>query len=167
MAAEFTPINTQEEYQQRFNSDLGDRLRKNEEKWQKKYEGYISPEELESQKKDLESRMAELNGALESANTKVGELEKNLMEKESTLRNYESSALKHKVAHEIGLGYDAISFLQGEDEESIMESAQALKGLIGSSSTPVPAFGSEPKVNNYDMAKSAYSEMAKALSGQN
>ena len=42
------------------------------------------------------------------------------------------------------LGYDAIKFLQGDDEKSIKESAESLKKLMGNGAGAPPMFSSEP-----------------------
>lgn len=158
---EFTPISTQEEYQQRFNQDLGDRLRKNEEKWQKKYEGYISPSDAEEQKKELQKQIDSLTAALDSANSKTAEFEKSISERDAKIKGYETNAVKHRIAHEQGLSYDAAAFLTGDDEESIKSSAEALKGLIGNRN--VPEFRNEPSVPKGDPAKDAFRQMADTL----
>ena len=154
---EFTPINTQEEYQQKFNSDLGDRLRKNEEKWQKKFEGYISPEDFEAKTKELQKQ-------IDAANSAVDGLSKKNAEYEKSIKSYEINAIKHKVAHENGLSYDAIDFIQGNDEETIKASAEKFKSLMGKSS-PAPSFSNEPQVNNDKNA--SLRKMAQTLAKNN
>lgn len=158
---EFQTINTQEEYQARFNADIGDRLRKNEEKWAKKYEGYLSPDEVTKQTSELTEQITTLTGQLEEATKKATAFDETLAEKDAKIKDLELSTMKHKVAHEAGLSYDAIGFLSGSDEESLKASAEALKTLVGTS-RPTPTFSNEPKVET-DTKKSAYKSMLNDL----
>lgn len=64
--------------------------------------------------------------------------------------------MKHKIAHEAGLAYDAVDFIQGEDEESIKASAEKFKSLVGKQHS-TPGFSNEPDVsgNNASIKKLA------------
>lgn len=146
--AEFTAITSQEE----LDSVIGDRLRRSEEKWQKKFEGYISPDEVTAKTSELEKKVSELTSALDGANKKAADFDKQLAERDGKIKNYELNALKHQIAHDEQLSYDAIGFLQGDDEETIRASASALKSLVGVNRTQV-AFHSEPSVDGNSSIK--------------
>ncbi|MDO4800615.1 MAG: DUF4355 domain-containing protein [Prevotellaceae bacterium] len=141
--SEFSAITTQEE----LDAVIGDRLRRSEEKWQKKFEGFMSPDDVTAKTSELEKQISDLTNALDGANKKAAAHEKELAERDSKIKGYELSATKHKVAHELGLAYDAIGFLQGEDEESIKASGEALKNLVGAKHSSVE-FNNEPNTNN-------------------
>lgn len=132
--SDFTPINTQEE----FNEAIKDRIKRErtatEEKYKnhlspedvaKKYEGYLSPEEV---KKKYEGYISS----------------EEAVEKDKKIKGYETDSVKMRIAHEMELPYDAVKFLRGDDEKSIKESAEALKGIMGTHSNVPPLYQDEP-----------------------
>lgn len=141
--SEFTAITSQEQ----LDSVIGDRLKRSEEKWQKKYEGFLSPEEVEAKMSDLQKQLNDTTNALDSINKKSATYEKDLAERDAKIKGFEVSSLKHKIAHEIGLSYDAVDFIQGDDEETIRSSADKFKSLVGSNHN-TPSFSNEPDVSN-------------------
>lgn len=125
--AEFTVIETQEQ----LDSIIKDRLKREQESNQKKYEGYLSPDEFKNKTADMEKQIGDLTANLNEANGKVANFEKQIAEKDTKIKAYETASVKSRVAHETGLSYDAIKFLQGDNEDSIRESAESLKTLVG------------------------------------
>ena len=69
--------------------------------------------------------------ALKEANDKIAGHNKELADRDTKIKSYESHSVKSRIAHEAGLSYAAVDFLQGDDEESIRKSAEALKLLVG------------------------------------
>lgn len=119
----FKPIETEEA----FEEAVKERLKTERETVKKTYEGYLSPADVTAKYKDYLSP--------EDVTAKYG---KHLSPEEADklnakIKGYETDALKAKVAHEVGLTYDAVRFLSGEDEAGIKQSAETLKGLIGAS----------------------------------
>mgnify|MGYP003319812579 CR=1 FL=1 len=141
--SEFTAITSQEQ----LDAVIGDRLKRSEEKWQKKYEGYLSPDEVNAKTSELQKQFTDATNALDGINKKVATYEKDIAEKDSRIKSYEISAMKHKIAHENGLSFDAVDFLQGNDEETIKASADKFKSLMGKSHS-TPEFKNEPDVSN-------------------
>lgn len=158
--SEFTAITSQEQ----LDAVIGDRLKRSEEKWQKKFEGYLSPDEVSAKTSELEKQLKDSNNALDGINKKYSEMEKTIAEYDGKIKGYEVSALKHQIAHENGLSYDAIDFLQGNDEESIKASAEKFKSLVGKSHS-APAFSNEPDVSNSKDA--SIKKLAQSLSKTN
>ena len=141
--SDFIAITSQEQ----LDSVIGDRLKRNEEKWQKKYEGFLSPDEVEAKFSDLQKQLTDTTNALDSINKKSASYEKDLAERDAKIKGYEVSSMKHKIAHELGLSYDAVDFIQGDDEETIKASADKFKSLVGSNHS-TPSFSNEPDVAN-------------------
>jgi len=141
--SDFTAITSQEQ----LDAVIGDRLKRSEEKWQKKFDGYLSPDEFKAKTSELEKQLNDATVALDGINKKAAGYEKDIAEKESRIKQFEVSALKHRIAHDSGLSFDAVDFIQGEDEESIKDSAEKLKSLTSKSHT-VPEFRNEPDVSN-------------------
>lgn len=141
--SEFTAITTQEE----FDAKISDRLKRNEEKWAKKFEGYLSPDEVAAKTSELEKQLLEATSALDGVSKKVANHEKEIADRDLKIKGYEVSAMKYRIAHESGLAFDAVDFIQGEDEETIRASADKFKTLVGKTS-PSPSFSNEPDVSN-------------------
>ncbi|MCI5822564.1 MAG: DUF4355 domain-containing protein [Lachnospiraceae bacterium] len=134
--SEFTPIETQEQ----FDRAIGERLTREKEKYKdymspeevkEKYSGYLSPEEVEEKYRgymspeDVEKKYAGYISAEDAA------------EKDSKIKQYESHSVKTRIAKEIGLSSDAADFLQGETEEELKKSAEALKKILKPSAPPL------------------------------
>lgn len=141
--SDFQTITSQEQ----LDAVIGDRLKRSEEKWQKKYEGYISPDEFTAKTSELQRQLTDATTALDGFSKKVATHEKEIAERDSKIKGYEVSALKHRIAHENGLSFDAVDFLQGNDEETIRASADKFKSLMGRSHS-APEFKNEPDVNS-------------------
>ena len=146
-----------EEQQRVFNEKLAEK----QEQWKRKYESYLSPDEVKAQTADLNKQIVDLTKALEDSNKKIEGYTKDIADRDGKIKAYESHSVKTRIAHETGLGYDAIDFLKGDDEESIKKSAEALKSLMGR--REVPPVVSEPKVDT-DKSKEAIKKLAKNLS---
>ena len=125
--SEFTPIETQEQ----FDAAISDRIKREKETISKKYENYLSPEQAQQQKSELEGKTSDFTNQMNAANEKIANFEKTIAEKEKEIQSYKTESLKTKIAHEAGLDYGSVDFLKGDDEESIKQSAEALKSLIG------------------------------------
>lgn len=124
---DFQKIETQEQ----LDALINEKIKQEREVIGKKYEGYISPE-------DYNKQIGDLNKELKEAKEKIAGHDKTIAEKDAKIKAYESRSLKSRIAHEIGLSYDAIDFISGDDEASIKKSAESLKALVGSSQTQVP-----------------------------
>ena len=117
---EFKVIETQEQ----LDAVLGERLKRERETVKKEYAGYVSPEEAKKYEGYLSPE--------EVAKKYEGYLSpEEAAKKDAKIKGYETDSVKTRVAHEVGLSYDAVSFLKGEDEDSIRKSAESLKSLVG------------------------------------
>lgn len=135
--SEFTPITSQEE----FDKAISERLRREREK----YEGWISPDRIKEGyvaidavnqlKTDYEKKIEELNGSADESAKKYADFDQQLAERDAKIKGFETASIKTRVAFEMGLPYGSADFLKGEDEETIKQSAAALKKL----QTPAPA----------------------------
>lgn len=138
---EFNPITTQEQ----LDSIIGERLKREKESTAKKYEGWMSPDEASKARAGYEQKIAEMAAAADSAAKKYADYDKQIADRDAKIKNYETASVKARVAHETGLSYDAIQFLQGDDEKSIKASADSLKTLMGSAKAmPAPLANTDP-----------------------
>ena len=137
---EFKPIETQEQ----LDAIIGERIKEVREKAEKKYESYLSPEEVT---KKYEGYLS----ADEVTKKYEGYLSpEEVAKKDAQIKSYESHSVKTRIAHELGLSYESIDFLKGDDEESIRKSAETLKALVGNRQAPPLASHDEPKGDSVD-----------------
>lgn len=137
--ADFKTIETQEQ----LDAIISDRLKRERETIKKEYEGFLSPEDAAKKYEGY------LSPDDEKAKYKGYLSPEEAAKKDATIKGYETDSVKTRIAHELGLSYDAISFLKGDDEKSIRESAETLKSLVGNTvtaplaSTETPVTGAE------------------------
>ena len=122
----FKPIESQEE----LNNIIKDRLKRERESTEKRFEGYISPEEHAKAIAEANKSFDDYKKAHEGDEATIKDL---------TAKNkaYETASLKSRIAHEVGLSYEWIGRISGEDEKSIRADAESLKKLVGTGQTVV------------------------------
>ena len=128
----FKPIETQDE----LDNIIKDRLKRERESTQKRYEGWISPEDHQKALDASNKAFDDFKKAHESDEQTIADL---------TAKNkaYETATLKSRIAHEVGLSYEWIGRIGGEDEESIRKDAESLKKLVGAGAQPIPTKNTE------------------------
>lgn len=123
---DFKTIETQEQ----FDAAISERLKREGDKIRKEYEGFLSPDDVTKKYEGYLSPDAvkeKYKGYLSP---------EEVAKKDAMIKGYEANSVKTRIAHELGLSYDAIGFLKGEDEESIRKSAESLKALVGNKVAP-------------------------------
>ena len=132
----FKPIESQEE----LDNIIKDRLKRERESTQKKYEGWISPD-------DHQKAIDEANKALDDYKKAHEGDEQTIADLTARNKAYETASLKSRVAHEVGLSYEWIGRISGDDEESIRKDAESLKKLVGNGAQPIPTKNTESGEN--------------------
>ena len=122
----FKPIETQEE----LDNIIKERLKRERESTQKKFEGWISPE-------DHQKALDDANKAFDDYKTAHAGDEQTIADLTAKNKAYETASLKSRIAHEVGLSYEWRDRISGDDEESIRKDAEALKKLVGSGNAPL------------------------------
>lgn len=133
MSEEFKPIETQEE----LDKIITNRLKRERESAEKRFEGWISPE-------DHQKGIAEANKAFDDYKKIHENDEQMIADLTAKTKAYETASIKSRVAHEVGLSYEWIDRIQGEDEDSIRADAESIKKLVGTGATPIPTKSMEP-----------------------
>ena len=152
--ADFKAINTQEE----FDNAIKDRLNRAENKIREEYKSWISPDDQEKALKAYKADIENLKAAHSKELEKYAGYDQKFAEYESKIHGYEVSALKAKIAQEKKLPPESVEFLQGEDEESITQSADRLASLTHST------FGFTRNTENPKEDKdSAWRELSQSL----
>lgn len=131
---EFKPIETQEQ----LDGIIKDRLARAEKQAAKQYEGYTSPDDLKALKDSHKKELEDLTNKFTAELDKFKDVETQLKEKDDKIHQYEVSSVKNSVAREFDLPFEAIEFLQGEDEKTIKESAEKLKSMTGAKNVVAP-----------------------------
>ena len=127
MSEEFKVIDTQEAFDAAIKARLERNTKAVTAEVAKKYEGWLSPEEV----KKSADQIAALSKELETGKATIAELEaKNAA--------YEISSVKMKVAREAGLPAELAERITGKDEEEMKKDAEALAQLIKPSHKPRP-----------------------------
>ena len=146
----FKAIETQEE----LDSIVKERLKREREANNKRYEGWISPE-------DHQRTLSEANQTLEDYK-KARENDVKAIE-DLTAKNaaYETASLKSRIAHEVGLSHEWISRIGGEDEQSIRADAESLKKLVGNGA-PLPTKNPESG-ETLEPSKTAFKSVLSAI----
>lgn len=117
--AEFTPINTQEE----FDAQIKDRLARQETKIRGEYSDY---EDLKTKAQSWDAAKETYEKTIADNKTAFDDLNKKYTEATGKIAQYETDALKTKIALESGLPVGMISYLKGSTEEEIKKSAEDL-----------------------------------------
>lgn len=127
--------------QEEVNELVGQARLEGKEVGRKEFKDYISPDDLAKKTEDLNTELGKLNDQLKALEEEKAALETQLSEKDDTIADYERASVKNNIAREYGLSYEAIEFLQGDDEEAIRKSAESLKNLVGTK--PAPKYNPE------------------------
>jgi hypothetical protein len=152
--ADFTPIETQEQ----FNEMIHDRIEQAKRSEAKKFEGYISPTDVEA----LNKQIADLTAAAENNAKKYADYDKTLAERDAQIKKYETASVKSRIAHDMGLPYGMADRLSGEDEEAIKKDAEALKAILGTQPKKTTPLAGTESTGKDD----AYKNMLSKLKGE-
>ena len=126
--ADFKAINTQEE----FDNAIKDRLNRAENKIREEYKSWISPDDQAKTAENYKAEIENLKAAHSKELEKYAGYDQKFADFESKIHGYEVSNLKMRIAQEKKLPLESVEFLQGEDEESIKQSADRLASLTHS-----------------------------------
>ena len=146
--SEFVAITTQEE----FDARIGERLKRERETVERKYEGFIS-------KEDRDRALGALQKKLEAASEESEETIRALQEK---VKGYETDSVKTRIALEEGLPLDMASRLSGADEEAIRKDAQFFAGFMKGGQGGAPAASTEP-LEPADSKTAAYQSLLSTI----
>ena len=131
MAEEFKSIESQEQ----LDAIIKGRL----EREKVKYTDQIAEltKKLEAKDGEAQKQISELTAALNTAKEEKEGFSKTLAERDAKIKEYELHSAKTQIAHELGLSFEAVNFLQGSDADEIRKSAESLKALVGANTAPL------------------------------
>ena len=158
MSEEFKVIETQEQ----FDEAIKDRLARSEKKWQEKYSGYLSPEEVKAKTEDLQKQIDELGNSLNGATEKAKADAETIASLEAKNKSYETASVKSRIAHEVGIPFELANKLSGETEEDIRKDAEQLKPFVSLKQT-APLRDPESKEGDDDPVRDSMKKLTKSL----
>ena len=130
--SDFTPITTQEEFDAAIKSRLERCKTSTTEEVTKKYEGYISPDDLSAKTAESQKQIDDLNAQLKIRDGSIADLN-------AKVKAYETSSVKLRIAHESGIPYELADKLSGDTEEDIRKDAQTFSKYLGhTNNKPAP-----------------------------
>ena len=132
----FTPIETQEQ----FDAAIGERLKRDRESYAKKFEGWISPEDLTKINEDHAAKIK----ALEDA---AAEVQQQLADKDVQIAEgakYRTDLEKTRIALAAGLKIDYADRLRGDTAEEWKADAETLAKDFATSHMTAPLGDPEP-----------------------
>ena len=166
--ANFTPINTQEE----FDRAISERIQRERDTLTKRFETENSTKitQLEGQISDLTSKLdaankqvgtiAELQGKLDEANKQVA----TIAELQAKIKGYETDSVKTRIAREVCLPYELAARLSGDDEKALREDAESLRKLMGVRGAPM--FSPDPEPSGKASNIEAWKAVSEQLKGE-
>lgn len=153
MPEEFKAIETQEAFDAAIKSRLERNTRTVTEEVTKKYEGYMSPDDVAKNNENYTKQIADLNEKLKGNETTIADL---------TAKNkaYELNSEKMRIANEVGIPLELADKLSGETTEEIKADAEKLAKYTYRGQ-PTPQFNVEKPPA--DTKKTAYMNMLSDL----
>ena len=123
---------------------------------EKKFEGYLSPEDAQKLKASYEDKEKELNGSLSSKDEKYKEIEAKLAEANKKISGYELDSIRLKVALSNGIPYELAGKLEGKTEKELTTDAKKLASFMGQGTKNEPRFN--PSDSDVDGVEKAFLE---------
>ena len=152
MSEEFKAIESQEE----LDKIITNRLKRERETTEKRFEGWVSPD-------DYQKAINEANKAFDDYKEAHKNDEQTIADLTAKNKAYETANLKSRIAHEVGLSYEWINRINGEDEQSIRADAESIKKLVGSGATNLMPTKNTESGADYDESSAALRSVLSGL----
>lgn len=157
--SEFIPITTQEDFDARIKERL--------ERQAKKISDYDT---IKKSNADLQKQLDDLTRSNKEMADKYAKYDKEKADYIAKIKGYETDSIKNRFAREYNIPYEAIGYIQGQDEDAIKASAEGLSKIIGNGSkmrTRAPLASTEPSDDKGGSNKrDALRAMVKTLEGE-
>ena len=160
--SEFTPIETQDD----FDKAIKSRLAQKDRELADKYKDYLSPEKAEAMKADFEKKLEETNKTVKEAQEKLSSYDQTVSELTQRAEMAEATLLKNTVAYEHKIPLELAGRLIGSTKEELDKDAETISGLLkpqGTGSIPPLHTGTQTTNTNNGLDAG----MAQLLAGVN
>lgn len=156
--AEFTPIETQEQ----FDAMVKDRIARAERAAAEKYSDYDA---MKAQNTSLSEQVAQLTEQIRKQTETIDGNKAVVDDLTAKVHSYETASVKTKIALELGLPYQMATRLVGDSEEAIRKDAEAMLQMIGMQK-PVAPLGSGEPTQKSDSKDAMWRDLANRLSNE-
>lgn len=153
------------ETQEQLDKVIGTRIAKAKESAKAEFQSKLDElDTLTTKLKEKESKITSLSEELETAKAAKTANEEKIADLTAKVQKYESDSVKTRIAQEFGLDAGLANRLTGETEEEIRKDAEALKGIVGS--TSVQRINYNPESTAKDEENAALKNMLQAMKGE-
>ena len=163
--SDFTPIETQED----FDKAIKSRLAQKDRELAEKFKDYLSPDDAKAMKADFEKRIEEANKTVKDAQDKLKTFDTTVSELTKRAEVAETALLKNKVANEYQLPLELANRLIGTTEEELKKDAEGLSGILkpsGGAGAPPLHIGNQTKGGNANTMDAAMAELVAQVNAQ-
>lgn len=161
--AEFTPINSQEEFDAMIKSRLERERSTVSKAYEEKLAGYADYDDLKTSIESLKNEKASWEVSARETADKIKGLNDQLAEANSKIRGYELEQLRTNAAVEAGIPIELRTRLTGETEEEIKRDAVSLAEIFKAQNNKgIPKFEPDEGVPGDDETRK-WLDLAKAI----
>lgn len=153
------------ETQEQLDKVIGARIAKAKEAAKAEFQSKLDElDTLTTKLEEKESKITSLTDELETAKAAKTANEAKIADLTAKVQKYEADSVKTRIAQEFGLDAGLANRLTGETEEDIRKDAEALKGIVGS--TSVQRINYNPESTAKDEENAALKNMLQAMKGE-
>ena len=153
------------ETQEQLDKVIGTRIERAKEAAKAEFQSKLDElDTLTNKLEEKESNITSLSEELETAKAAKTANEAKIADLTAKVQKYESDSVKTRIAQEFGLDAGLANRLTGETEEDIRKDAEALKGIVGS--TSVQRINYNPESTAKDEENAALKNMLQAMKGE-
>lgn len=153
------------ETQEQLDKVIGTRIERAKEAAKAEFQSKLDElDTLTTKLEEKESKITSLSEELETAKAAKTANEAKIEDLTAKVQKYESDSVKTRIAQEFGLDAGLANRLTGETEEDIRKDAEALKGIVGS--TSVQRINYNPESTAKDEENAALKNMLQAMKGE-
>lgn len=153
------------ETQEQLDKVIGARIAKAKESAKAEFQSKLDElDTLTTKLEEKESKITSLTDELETAKAAKTANEAKIADLTTKVQKYEADSVKTRIAQEFGLDAGLANRLTGETEEDIRKDAEALKGIVGS--TSVQRINYNPESTAKDEENAALKNMLQAMKGE-
>lgn len=153
------------ETQEQLDKVIGTRIAKAKEAAKAEFQSKLDElDTLTTKLEEKESKITSLTDELETAKAAKTANEAKIADLTAKVQKYEADSVKTRIAQEFGLDAGLANRLTGDTEEDIRKDAEALKGIVGS--TSVQRINYNPESTAKDEENAALKNMLQAMKGE-
>ena len=151
----FTPIETQEQ----FDAAIKERLQRDRESYAKKFEGWKSPEDIQTLTNEYTEKIKALEDAAAATQQTIAEKDAKIAEGDK----YRTDLEKTRIALKAGLKIDYVDRLRGENADEWKKDAELLAKDFAAAHVTAPLGSNEPHITKEASNRERFKEWAQEV----